>query len=80
MTSETLTTLAAAEYRVVETDTASVDLMAGGRLWSVDTDLDPQGGPAGPLFSRTVTPGSIPSWAQRAAWTYPKAFILLVGP
>ena len=50
VTSETLTTLAAAEYRVVETDTASVDLMAGGRLWSVDTDIDPQGGPAGPLF------------------------------
>jgi opacity protein-like surface antigen len=50
VTSETLTVLVAAEYRVVETNTASLDLMAGGRLWSVDTDLDPQGGPADPLF------------------------------
>jgi hypothetical protein len=49
VTSQTLTALAAAEYRVVETDTASVDLMAGGRLWSVDTDIDPQGGLDGPL-------------------------------
>jgi hypothetical protein len=50
VTSQTLTALAALEYRVVQTDTASVDLMAGGRLWSVDTDIDPQGGPADPLF------------------------------
>lgn len=50
VTSETLTALLAGEYRVVETNTASVDLMAGGRLWSVDTDVDPQGGPADPLF------------------------------
>jgi hypothetical protein len=40
----------------VETDTASVDLMAGGRLWSVDTEIDPQGGPADPLsFSDSDT-------------------------
>ena len=45
-----MTTLLAAEYRVVETATASVDLMAGGRLWWVETDIDPQGGPADPLF------------------------------
>jgi opacity protein-like surface antigen len=50
VTSQTLTTLLAAEYRVVETATASVDLMAGGRLWWVETDIDPQGGPADPLF------------------------------
>lgn len=50
LTSETLTALVAGEYRVVETGTASVDLMAGARVWSVDTDIDPQGGPGDPLF------------------------------
>lgn len=50
VTSETLTALVAGEYRVVETGTASVDLMAGARIWSVDTDIDPQGGPGDPLF------------------------------
>jgi opacity protein-like surface antigen len=50
VTSKTLTALAALEYRVFETDTASVDLMAGGRLWSVDTDIDPQGGLDDSLF------------------------------
>jgi opacity protein-like surface antigen len=50
VTSQTLTALAAAEYRVLETETTSVYLMAGGRLWWVETDLDPQGGPADPQF------------------------------
>ncbi len=50
VTSETLTALIAGEYRVVENAGASVDLMAGARIWSVDTDIDPQGGPGDPLF------------------------------
>jgi hypothetical protein len=50
VTSQTLTALAALEYRVLETDTASVDLMAGGRLWWVETDVDPQGGPGDALY------------------------------
>jgi opacity protein-like surface antigen len=48
--SETLTALLAGEYRIFETDAASVDLMAGGRLWSVETTIDPRGGPADGLF------------------------------
>lgn len=50
LTAETLTALGAAEYRVYETDTTSFDLMAGGRLWSVNTDVDPQGGIGDALF------------------------------
>lgn len=50
VTSETLTALIAGEYRVVDTGTANVDLMAGARIWSVDTDIDPRGGPGDPLY------------------------------
>lgn len=50
LTSQTLTGLIAAEYRVVETAETSVDLMAGARIWSVETEIDPQGGPADALF------------------------------
>jgi len=48
--SQTLTALLAGEYRVFESDGASIDLMAGGRLWSVETDIDPQGGLLGDQF------------------------------
>jgi len=50
VTSQTFTSLLAGEYRVFESDTSSVDLLAGGRLWWVDTDIDPIGGPADPQF------------------------------
>jgi hypothetical protein len=48
--STTLTALVAGEYRILETGTTSVDLMAGARLWRVETDIDPRGGPANDLF------------------------------
>ena len=48
VTSTTLSAFGAAMYRLVESDQGSLDVMAGARLWSVDTDLDPQGGALGP--------------------------------
>lgn len=43
VTSETFTMMGAAEYRIFDSTQASVDLMAGARLWSVDTDIDLNG-------------------------------------
>ncbi|MGE3872463.1 MAG: hypothetical protein AB7F74_05850 [Parvibaculaceae bacterium] len=40
LTSQTLTTLGAVEYRVFEGESGSLDVLAGGRLWWVKTDLD----------------------------------------
>jgi hypothetical protein len=37
---ETLTATIMGEYRVFSDDKVSVDLMAGGRIWSVDNDID----------------------------------------
>lgn len=47
VTSKTLSLFGAAMWRAVDTDEASVDLMAGARLWSVNTKVDPVGGPLG---------------------------------
>ena len=45
VSSETLTALVAGSFRLVESDTATFDLLAGARLWSVNTDLELSGGP-----------------------------------
>ncbi len=56
VTSKTLSVFGAAMWRAVETPTVSVDLMAGARLWSVETRIDPVGGPLGVAdFSSTET-------------------------
>ena len=38
---------AAGEYRILEQPDATLDLMAGARVWSVDTDISFAGGPLG---------------------------------
>lgn len=43
LTSETFSALVAAEYRLIETDGGSLDLLAGGRYWAVTTDVDISG-------------------------------------
>jgi hypothetical protein len=48
-TSKTFTAFGALEYRLAETDTMSFDVLAGARVWSLSTELDPVGGPADPL-------------------------------
>ncbi|MGE3871518.1 MAG: hypothetical protein AB7F74_01040 [Parvibaculaceae bacterium] len=40
LTSETLTSLGALEYRLLDGEEGNLDLLAGGRLWWVKTDLD----------------------------------------
>ena len=42
---QSLAITAAPEYRLVETPRGSLDVMAGARLWSVDTDISFSGGP-----------------------------------
>ncbi|WP_157961718.1 hypothetical protein [Acuticoccus kandeliae] len=44
LNTQTLTFTIAPEYRAIETDKASLDVMAGARVWSVDTDLRFRGG------------------------------------
>ena len=46
VTSKTLSVMAAGEFRLVESDALSVDVLAGGRLWSVRTEIDLNGGRA----------------------------------
>ena len=41
---KTLTATIAPEYRLVETPRGSLDVMAGARIWSVDTDVSFSGG------------------------------------
>ncbi len=48
VTSTTFSAFAGAMYRMVDDPQVTVDAMAGARLWSVDNDLDPVGGPLGP--------------------------------
>lgn len=43
VTNETLTGLLAGEYRIVESEGGSLDLMAGARLWSVRNEIDLSG-------------------------------------
>lgn len=43
VTNETLTGLLAGEYRIVEAEGGSLDLMAGARLWSVRNEIDISG-------------------------------------
>ena len=47
VTSKTLSVFGAAMWRAVDEPTASLDLMAGARLWSVETSIDPVGGALG---------------------------------
>lgn len=39
LTSETFSALIAAEYRLIEAEGGSLDIMAGGRYWAVSTDV-----------------------------------------
>jgi opacity protein-like surface antigen len=48
-TSKTFTAFGAAEYRLVDTERASLDVLGGARVWALSTDLDPVGGAADPL-------------------------------
>ena len=59
VTSSVLIWTAAAEYRVVETPIASIDAMAGVRVWALETDLDFVGG----VFGPTTLSGS-QSWVD----------------
>lgn len=43
VTSQTFTTLLAGEYRLIDAEGGSLDLLAGGRLWWVATDIDISG-------------------------------------
>lgn len=43
VTSETFTMLAAGSYRMIESDQGHLDVLAGGRLWYVNTEIDPVG-------------------------------------
>ena len=40
MTTETLTFLGAAEYRLIDSDAGTLDALAGARVWWVNSDLD----------------------------------------
>jgi opacity protein-like surface antigen len=44
-TTETLTVMLAGSFRLIEGEGSSLDILAGGRLWSVQTDLELEGGP-----------------------------------
>ena len=59
-TSTTFTAFGAAEYRLIDTEQGSVDVLGGARVWALDTELDPVGGPADPL-----------SFTDDAAWVDP---------
>lgn len=43
LTSETFSALLAAEYRLLEGEGGSLDILAGGRYWAVSTDVDLSG-------------------------------------
>ena len=43
VTSETFTMLGAGSYRMIESDQGHLDVLAGGRLWYVNTEIDPAG-------------------------------------
>ncbi len=43
VTSETFTMLAAGSYRMIDSDQGHLDVLAGGRLWYVNTEIDPVG-------------------------------------
>lgn len=43
VTSQTFTTMLAGEYRLIDEPGGSLDLLAGGRLWWVSTDVDISG-------------------------------------
>jgi hypothetical protein len=59
-TSTTFTAFGAAEYRLVETDKMSFDVLGGARVWSLKNELDPVGGLADPL-----------SFSESKAWVDP---------
>lgn len=43
LTSETFSALLAGEYRLIESEGGSLDILAGGRYWAVTTDVDLSG-------------------------------------